>query len=97
MGSNLTLTQRQKAILIGSLLGDATMELRWKNARVRFDHSIHQKDYLFWKYNEFQNIATKGPCLIHQTKHWQTGKIYSNWHFSSKAFPELNEIFHLFY
>ena len=96
MGSNL-LTQRQKAILVGSLLEDATVELRWKNARARFAHSVIQKEYLFWKHKEFCTIATAEPQFVRQTIHWQTGKIYTNWHFSTKALPELNNYRHLFY
>jgi hypothetical protein len=97
VGSNLILTQRQKAILIGSLLGDTTIELRWKNARAKFDHSVIQKDYLFWKYSELKNLATGEPQLVHQSPHWKTGKIYSNWHFSTKVLSELNFYRHIFY
>ncbi|MBI3274093.1 MAG: hypothetical protein HYZ69_03025, partial [Candidatus Colwellbacteria bacterium] len=96
MGSSL-LTQRQKAILVGSLLGDATVELRWKNARARFAHGVLQKEYLFWKHREFCTIATAEPQFVKQTIHWQTGKIYTNWHFSTKALPELNNYRRLFY
>ena len=96
MGSEI-LTQRQKSILVGSLLGDATIELRWRNARARFDHSVKQKDYLFWKYSELQNITTSKPRLVKQSIHWQTKKIYTNWHFSTKAISELNEYRHIFY
>lgn len=96
MGSNF-LTQRQQSILVGSLLGDTTLEVQGRNTRARFDHSIAQKDYLLWKYEELKNLASSEPRLVHQTKHWKTGKIYSNWHFSTRTISELNEWRRLFY
>jgi hypothetical protein len=97
VGSNQILTQRQKAILIGSILGDTTIELQWKNARAKFDHSFAQKDYLFWKYKEFKNLAAREPRIVSQSRHWRTGKIYRNWHFSTQSVRELNFYRHTFY
>lgn len=71
--------------------------MRWKNARARFDHSVNQKEYLFWKYTEFNDLATKIPRLITQKPHWQTNKIYNRWHFSTKAIPEMNYYCEVFY
>ncbi len=49
------LTQRQKEILYGSMMGDA---YRMSPSSAGFKHSEAQKDYLLWKYNEFKNIAS---------------------------------------
>ena len=50
------LTQRQKDIIAGSLMGDAK---KVSPSAVGFIHGGKQKEYLNWKYNELENIASK--------------------------------------
>lgn len=90
----MELTERQKAIIIGAILGDSSLEKEWKNPRLRFAHSIIQKEYLLWKYQELQDISGD-PVLIKQ-KHWKNGKIYESWRFSTHALPELMHYWNLF-
>lgn len=47
-------TKRQMSIIIGSILGDACV---YKQGKICFEHSIAQKEYLLWKYNELKNLA----------------------------------------
>jgi hypothetical protein len=49
------LTQRQKEILYGSMLGDAG---RKSTHRIKFVHGGPQRDYLFWKYEQFKNVSS---------------------------------------
>ena len=53
------LSDRSKEIILGSLLGDGSLKIpsRYKNARFSFRHSMHQKDYFFWKANELKEIS----------------------------------------
>ncbi len=56
------LTDRQKSILYGSMMGDAKRRDKLCDgygSAVYFCHSSRQKDYLLWKYKEFENIASK--------------------------------------
>ena len=94
--SYMELTERQRAIIIGSLLGDGTIESRWANPRLRFGHGAQQKEYLFWKYEELKNVVNRPPRLAHE---WHTvmGKVYDSWHFSTRSFPELKEYYDYFY
>jgi len=52
------LTPIQKEVLYGSMMGDASGS---KNppSSVKFKQGENQKDYLFWKYGIFKNIASK--------------------------------------
>ena len=94
MGSGLT--DEQKYLTIGTLLGDGAIEKRWKNPRLRIDHSSSQKEYVFWKYNILKNVATREPHILYE-KDKRSGKIFSRWYFSTKAIPELDEYYRLFY
>ena len=96
MGSGINLTLEQKALILGSVLGDGHIEKRWANPRLRIDHSTVQKDYVWWKYNILQNIATNEPRLTSQ-KDLRSGKIHAHCYFSTRAMPELNWYYNLFY
>lgn len=91
---SMELTERQKAIIVGAILGDSSLEKEWRNPRLRFAHSINQKEYLLWKYQELRDISGN-PVLIKQ-KYWKNGKIYESWQFSTRALPELLYYWNLF-
>lgn len=94
MGSGLTI--EQKSLILGTLLGDGNIEKRWKNPRLRIDQSFSQKEYVFWKYDVLKNIATREPhILFEQDK--RSGKTFSRWYFSTKALPDLEFYYRLFY
>lgn len=94
--SYMELTERQRAIIVGSLLGDGTIESRWATPRLRFGHGIRQKEYLFWKYEELKNLVNRPPRLMH-VWHRGMGKTYESWHFSTRSFPALKEFYGHFY
>ncbi|MBI3589163.1 MAG: hypothetical protein HY093_01990 [Candidatus Liptonbacteria bacterium] len=95
MGS-VNITSEQKALIVGTLLGDGSIEKRWKNPRLRIDHAAHQKDYVFWKYAILKNIATREPHIIHDRDN-RNGKVFTRWYFSTKAIPQLEVYYRLFY
>jgi len=49
----LKLSNYQRQVVIGSLLGDAGLEPNWSKTNYRFaiSHSLDQKDYAMWKYD----------------------------------------------
>lgn len=94
MGSGLT--EEQKALILGTLLGDGCIEKRKKNPRLRIDHTSAQKEYVFWKYTILRDIATREPHILFE-KDKRSGKIFSRWYFSTKAIPELEFYYRLFY
>ena len=80
MGSQneiMELTNHQKAIIIGTLLGDATLERNGKNPRLRIGHSLKQKEYIWWKYNELKTLTTSKPKIA--TSYHKKVKKYYKW------------------
>lgn len=53
------LSDQSKEIILGSLLGDGSLKIHspYKNARFSFRHSVHQKEYFFWKNEMLKEIS----------------------------------------
>ena len=85
----LHLTPLQKDILIGTLLGDGSLELgAWKNCRLSIYHSILQKDYVLWKHKIFKNWTLQEPKFT---------QINNALRFRTLSHPELTNYRNLFY
>ena len=90
MGS---LTQLQKSVLIGSLLGDGYLRIipNRKNAFFEVNHSIKAKEYVDWKFQIFRNICISGPKM-------RLGKGRRvAYRFFTKQHPGLTEFYKIFY
>ena len=61
--ASLTMTERQKQTLVGMLLGDAHLERQRGalTARLKIEHSLAQKAYVDWKYNEWRDWVRTPP------------------------------------
>jgi hypothetical protein len=61
--ASLTMTDRQKQILIGMLLGDAHLERQQGalTARLKIEHSLAQEAYVYWKYHEWREWVRTAP------------------------------------
>lgn len=59
------LSQRQRDILIGLLLGDGHLETQngGRTYRLKIEHSIEQSDYVYWLYSEFKDFIHQKPYL----------------------------------
>lgn len=59
----LVLTERQRAVLVGTLLGDGHLETKdhGRTYRLKIEHSLKQRDYVHWKYLEFQSLVRTPP------------------------------------
>ena len=55
-----SLTEEQKSILIGTLLGDGTMRIK-KNAHLEINHSFAQKALVDWIFSKFSRLVTTPP------------------------------------
>ncbi len=76
MLENITLSQEQRQIILGGLLGDAYFHKSRKI--IRFSHSLKQEEYLKWKYSFFNaNDVSKFYC-----RHYNEG--YENKSFEVK-------------
>ena len=90
----------QKDAIIGTLLGDASME-RDKithNPRIRFDQTypLHE-DYLMSLYNLFKDLVGTPPKIYTRKPDKRTNKIYQSIAFKTLRYPTLNYYYNLFY
>ena len=71
----LKLTQRQREIIVGKLLGDGCLESEDKNRtyRLKIEQFYNQKDYVDWFYQEFQEWILSKPKKKEQVVN---GKVY---------------------
>ncbi|MFH1720253.1 MAG: LAGLIDADG endonuclease [Patescibacteria group bacterium] len=88
-----SLTQFQKSIIIGSLLGDGYLRIisGRKDAFLEINHSFKQKDYVDWKYKMLKNIAGGRP-RIRKNKGSRVA-----YRFYTKQLPELTDLLRMFY
>ena len=92
------LTNLQKEMIVGCLLGDGRLESRSKNktVRLRIHHSDSQKSYLFWKYKILQNITSNSPKRsIYLDK--RNNQEYYSWYFHTLTIEELRYFYEIFY
>lgn len=91
------LTKRQRQLLIGMVLGDAYLQATGKkNARLRLEHSLKQKDYIFWKYAELKDMMQSQPKLLRRYNPvWK--KSYSYYRCQSLSSPEFGRLREQFY
>ncbi len=78
----LSLSDRQKEILVGAILGDGHLEKLYTPglSRLKIEHSYKQKEYVDWFYKEFKNwIRTEPKQKV--KKVW--GKIHKNYGFAT--------------
>ena len=90
MGS---LTQEQKSIIIGSLIGDGYLRIvqRRKDAFLEVNHSIDEKDYVDWKYRKLKALVKSLP----KQRKGNEGRIA--YRFFTRQHPELTELYRKFY
>ena len=60
---SLRLTAIQKEILVGLLLGDGHLETdnNGRTYRLKVEHSLAQKGYTDWLYDQFRDLTRQGP------------------------------------
>lgn len=97
---SIPLTGIQKEVLVGTLLGDASLERAKPTHNTRFDQSYPEHEsYLQSIYTIFQNLTgPKGTPKIHSRKaDKRTGKVYSSIAFKTRALDSLNYYYDIFY
>jgi len=95
---SLVLTSEQKAVIIGSLLGDGTMRIGKgaKNANLKIEHGLKQKEYVEWKYHILRPFVFTGPKMSYRYR--EKGEKYpKSWWFRTIRHPILTKIYRQFY
>jgi hypothetical protein len=93
----MNLTKRQQVAVIGMILGDGYLQATGaKNARLRLEQSIKQKDYLLWKAGLLPPLFQGKPVFLDRI-HPKTRKTYQYARQQSNASPVLGGLRKLFY
>ncbi len=90
------LSDIQREILIGTMLGDGHLEQNGPGVRLRVDHGMSQRDYLRWKYQAFKNLVPSEPRVI-RSFHKRDHRYDERLHFSTYSngiFQEWRELFY---
>lgn len=68
--NRLRITDAQKAVIIGSILGDGNLSGNWSktNYRLKISHSVNQSEYILWKYKILKNFVLTKPWVYDKTK-----------------------------
>ncbi len=85
-----SLTETQRSIIIGCLLGDGTMRCR-ANALLEINHGSKQRAYVDWKYQRLANLVGTPPKL----RQGNGGRIA--YRFTTLSLPQLTPLYRLFY
>lgn len=90
----LSLSDREKSIILGSLLGDGSLKIHkgYANARFSFRHSITQKEYFMWKTRELAAIGSDKCVFPQKADGWAK---MEKLRFQSRALPVLTELYRL--
>ena len=88
----LAITDKQREILIGCILGDAHIQ---NLGKIIIEQSVKQKDYLFWKYSELKNLCYPAkPARIIRIDKRNNKKYYSNVFYLRQYFRSWRKVFY---
>ncbi|MHA6259514.1 LAGLIDADG endonuclease [Sporosarcina sp. CAU 1771] len=90
-----SISNKANQLIIGSLLGDSSINRTFKTPRIHFSHSDKQKDYLYWKYNIFieSKIEVSTPNMVMSGMK----KKYPQWRFQTRTSKIFEYYLKLFY
>lgn len=96
--SNCQLSQLQKEVLIGSLLGDGSISLAIPNSNPRFriERKLTDKIYLEWEYNIFKDLCSAG-IKERSSFDKRYNKTYYSCHFKTRNLPCLLDFYKEWY
>lgn len=100
ISSALPLTQIQKDVLVGTLLGDASAERQKAsyNSRIRYDQTYPtHASYLYFIYDILKPLTMALPTIITRKPDARTGISYRSIAFKTRALSLLNVYYDMFY
>ena len=60
---HVMLTELQRQVILGSLLGDMSIRKDSQNPRIDVTHSTRQTEYAMWKYSILKNLVSTKPRI----------------------------------
>lgn len=70
---NFKLSDIQRSIIIGGMLGDGHINRRETQPMYIESHANDEKDYMYWKYDILKNMCNKSPSYIKESTHFFCG------------------------
>ena len=95
--TEVSLTQKQKEIIYGSLMGDASRLFTSIGSAVSFCHSVTQEEYIKWKYFQLKNLVTEKSFSFRPPNKKQIIKNKGAWAFYTRINSDIEEIINKFY
>jgi len=93
----MNLSQKQKAIIIGTLLGDGCLEKNGHNSRLRLEHTDKQRTYLEWKIQKLKKLITPASPMRVYAYHKENKRKYLSWRAYTLSTPVLDKLRTVFY
>ena len=90
----ILMTQEEHDLVMGSLLGDASIRQREKNSCFRFTHSLKQRQYSQWKHDILKNFKISE---FREVKRKFNNRIIEAMDFATNTHPVFNYYRRLFY
>lgn len=92
--TEIPITQRQREIMCGALLGDAS---KMSPSSLKFVHGNEQREYIYWKSEEMKSIMS--PSGVKGTTYTDkiSGKERISWQFFTSANTDVEKIISEFY
>lgn len=73
----ISLSKRQKSIIIGSILGDGYLDFNgYQGTRLQIKQCQKNKEYVWWLYNELKNLCKSEPNMRKDGSQWFFGTRY---------------------
>ena len=90
------MNEKQRSIMVGTLLGDGHLETQnqGRTYRLKIEHSIKQKEYTDFFYQNFKSWANDAPK---EKKKTVKGKPYTNYYFQTRSVGEFRFYGQIFY
>lgn len=95
----LRLSENQRALVIGSILGDGNLRIPGRNKEANFiiDQGKAQKDYVFWKYKIMREWVLTPPKKVVRVYHKDRTRKTISWRFLTISHPEFTKFYQMFY
>lgn len=86
----LVITPKQRSLMLGTLLGDASLSANAGGKRFRFEvrHGSAQREYVLWKYEILRDFVLSPPAYYGRT---------DSWRFRTITHPSFTELHNKFY
>lgn len=92
------LTQEQRDIIVGTLLGDAKLVFtRFTQASFACEQSATHKDYLYSLFSIFKNICVIAEPTMYSKYDKRYDKTYTSYYFATPTLQELGIYAEMFY